>query len=168
MKIDIRSRSQAIRYMVLPAVLVLLSLLLPFRAAAALGGDVNSVVADQQQMKAKRAVHANDAKYTVHEITTTYGTVVREYVSPEGKVFGVAWRGPFLPNLQQLLGDSYQTFSQAAQNANSGQVRRSRNAPLSVEQPDLVVHSGGHARAFAGQAYIPGMIPSGVDATDIR
>ena len=101
----------------------------------------------------------------MHEITTPYGTVVREYVSPDGKVFGVAWRGPFLPNFQQLLGDSYGTFAQAAQEARSAQPRRSRNAPLTVEQPDLVMHSAGHMRAYVGHAYIPGMIPQGVDAT---
>jgi hypothetical protein len=167
MKIDIRIRSQATMYIILLAGLVLSSLLLPLRATAALGGDEASVEADRQQMKAQRTVRAS-ANYSVHEITTPYGTTVREYVSSDGKVFGVAWRGPFLPNLQQLLGNSYQTFAQAAQSARNGQVRRSRNAPLGVEQPDLVVHSGGHTRAFAGHAYIPGMIPQGVDATDIK
>jgi hypothetical protein len=104
----------------------------------------------------------------VHEITTPYGTVVREYVSPDGKVFGVAWRGPFLPNFQQLLGDSYATFTQAAQEARSAQPRRSRNAPLAVAQPNLVMHSGGHTRAYVGHAYVPAMIPQGVDAQEIR
>jgi hypothetical protein len=167
MKIDIRSRSQAAMQIVLLAGVVLASLLLPSRAAAALGGDVTSVEADQQQMKAKRAVRAS-ASYSVHEITTPYGTVVREYVSPDGKVFGVAWRGPFLPNFQQLLGDSYATFAQAAQDARSAQPRRSRNAPLMVAQPNLVMHSGGHTRAYVGHVYIPGMIPQGVDAQEIR
>jgi hypothetical protein len=167
MKIDIRSRSQAAMQIVLLAGVVLASLLLPSRAAAALGGDVTSVEADQQQMKAKRAVRAS-ASYSVHEITTPYGTVVREYVSPDGKVFGVAWRGPFLPNFQQLLGDSYATFAQAAQDARSAQPRRSRNAPLMVAQPNLVMHSGGHTRAYVGHAYVPGMISQGVDAQEIR
>jgi hypothetical protein len=153
--------------LILLAGLVFSSLVLPFRAAAALGGDVTSVEADQQQMKAKRAVQAS-AKYSVHEITTPYGTVVREYVGPDGKVFGVAWRGPFLPNFQQLLGDSYGTFAQAAQDARSAQPRRSRNAPLAVQKPDLVVRSTGHMRAYVGQAYIPGMIPQGVDVQEIR
>ncbi len=119
-------------------------LLTPARASAALGGDVTSVQADWQQMKAARstAVQAVDSKYTVHVITTSYGTVVREYVSPDGKVFGVAWRGPFLPNFQQLLGDSYSEFVQGAQQARSGAVRRSRNAPLTVAQPNFVMHSG--------------------------
>ena len=117
METNIRSRSQAFRGtgLVLLAGLVFASLLLPLRAMAALGGDVTSVEADQQQMKARHAVRPNDTKYTVHEITTPYGTAVREYVSPDGKVFGVAWRGPFLPDFRQLLGDSYATFAQAAQ-----------------------------------------------------
>jgi hypothetical protein len=165
MKINHRSRSQA--FMVLLAGLVLSSLLVPARAAAALGGDVTSVEADRQQMKAQRAVQAKQ-NYSVHEITTPYGTVVREYVSPDGKVFGVAWRGPFLPNFQQLLGDSFAEFAQAAQDARSAQPRRSRNAPLAVTQPDLVVHSTGHTRAYVGHAYVPGMIPAGVDAKEIR
>ncbi len=168
MKIENGSRTQA--FVALLAGVVLLLLLTPARASAALGGDVTSVEADRQQMKATRstAVQAVDSKYTVHVITTPYGTVVREYVSPDGKVFGVAWRGPFLPNFQQLLGDSYAEFAQGAQQARSGAVRRSRNAPLTVAQPDFVMHSGGHMRAYVGSAYLPGMIPSGVDPKDIR
>jgi hypothetical protein len=153
--------------MVLLAALVLSSLGVPLRARAALGGDVTSVEADRQQMKATRAVEAKGS-YSVHVITTTYGTVVREYVSPNGTVFGVAWRGPFMPNLQQLLGDNYATFAQGAQDARSAQPRRSRNAPLAVEQPNLVVHSGGHMRAYVGHAYVPALVPPGVDTTVIR
>ena len=49
----------------------------------------------------------------MHEITTTTG-VVREFVSPGGAVFGVAWDGQFPPDLQQLLGPYYQQAQQAA------------------------------------------------------
>ena len=167
MKIDIRSRCQAATHIVLLAGLVFSSLLLPLRATAALGGDEASIEADRQQMKAQRAVRAS-ANYSVHEITTPYGTTVREYVSPDGKVFGVAWRGPFLPDFQQLLGDYYGTYAQAAQDARNAQPRRSRNAPLAVAQPDLVMHSMGHTRAYVGHAYVPGMILQGVSATDIK
>jgi hypothetical protein len=167
MKVGIRSRSRAATHLVLLAGLFFASLLLPSRTSAALGGDVTSVEADQQQMKATRAVHSN-AQYSVHEITTPYGTVVREYVSPDGKVFGVAWRGPFLPSFPQLLGSHYAEFAQAAQDARAAQPGRSRNPSLSVAKPDLVMHSAGHARAYAGHAYIPGMIPQGVEAQEIR
>ncbi len=167
MKVVIRSRSQAAMQWALVTGLFFASLMLPPFASAALGGNVTSVEADQQQMKAKRAVQTN-AQYSVHEITTPYGTVVREYVSSAGTVFGVAWRGPFLPNFQQILGDYYGKFAQAAQTARDTQPRRSRNVPLTVGQPDLVMFSGGHMRAYAGHAYVPGMIPQGVESQEIR
>ena len=166
MKVNIRRRSQAAAHITLLAGLCLASVFLPARASAALGSDVASVEADQQQMKATRAVQANE-KYSVHVITAPYGTVVREYVSPGGTVFGVAWRGPFLPNLQQLLGDYYGKFAQAAQAAGT-QATHARNLPVRVQQPDLIVHAGGHVRAYAGQAYVPGMIPQGVAPQEIR
>jgi hypothetical protein len=167
MKIDIRSRSGGTG-LVLLAGLILSSLLLPCRAAAALGGDEASVETDRQHLKAARAVRPSDTRYTVHELTTPYFTVVREYVGPDGKVFGVTWQGPFLPNIQQLLGNSYPEFAQAAQEARSAQPRRSRNAPLTVATPDLVVHSAGHTRSYFGRAYIPGMMPQGVDAQEVK
>ncbi|PSH03694.1 MAG: hypothetical protein CXZ00_10960 [Acidobacteria bacterium] len=134
---------------------------------AALGGKVDSVEADQRHMKAQRVVRAS-GKYSVHEITTPYGTVVREFVSPAGTVFGVAWRGPFLPDFQQLLGNYFGEFAQGAQEAKSAQPRRSHNAALAIEHSDFVMHSGGHTRAYAGHAYVPGLIPQGVEAQDIR
>ncbi len=143
------------------------SLLVPICASAALGGDVASVETDQQQMKATRAVQSNE-NYSVHVITTPYGTVVREYVSPNGQVFGVAWRGPFLPNFRQLLGNYYGKFAQAAQEASAAHPGRSRDTPLQVQQPDLVMFSAGHMRAYAGRAFDPGVIPQGAAAQDIR
>ena len=151
MKVDIRSRSQAATRMVLLAYSFSRHCLLPSSAAAALGGDVSSVEADQHQMKAERTVQAN-AKYSVHEITTPYGTVVREYVSPGGTVFGVAWRGPFFPNLQQILGGDDGKFVQATQEAERAHPKRSRDLPLTVQQPDLV-HAlrRSHARLYRGR-----------------
>jgi len=52
--------------------------------------------------------------YTMHELEATTGTKVREYLDGEGKVFAVAWQGPFRPNLRELLGSYYETFLKAA------------------------------------------------------
>ena len=101
--------------------------------------------------------------YVMHEITTS-GTVVREYVSPAGAVFGVAWEGQFPPNFQQLLGPYYQQSQQAS----ASQQPRARRAPIVIETPGLVFQQTGHARSFHGVAYIPQLIPNGVQASDIR
>jgi hypothetical protein len=140
---------------------LLLMLISSCSAFAVLGGDVASVQADQAHMKGTLRV-ANTAAYTVHEIQTPSGTLVREYVSPAGKVFGVAWQGPWLPDLRQLLGPYFEPYTQAAQ------ARRTGHGPLRVELPGAVVHSAGHMRSFVGNAYIPDLLPSGVHAEDIR
>jgi hypothetical protein len=41
---------------------------------------------------------------SVHEIRTATGMVIHEYMSNQGKVFGVSWWGPGLPDTTQLLG----------------------------------------------------------------
>jgi len=139
-------------------------LMLPLPALAALGGDVASVHEDQAQMKGSLKT-TEGTTYTLHEIKGATGTVVREYVSPEGAVFGVAWQGPAIPNLQQILGSYFDTFSEAAQAQRAA--HRGRGA-LYIQQPGLVVESTGHAHTFSGRAFDPGKLPQGVTANDIR
>ena len=127
---------------------------------AALGGDVNSVQADQAQMRAQRRV-TQTAGYTIHEMQAPSGNVVREFVSPEGKVFGVAWQGQTLPNFQQVLGSYYNQFISSAPH-------RRTHGPVTIQQPGFVVQSGGHMRALTGRAYVPEMIPSGVKVEEIK
>src|SRR5450755_5113228 len=81
-------------------------------AFAALGADASSIASDGLQMKGMVRVSAAQA-YSVHEIETPSGTLVREYVSPAGKVFAVAWRGPKMPDLQQTLGVYFKQYSEA-------------------------------------------------------
>jgi hypothetical protein len=127
---------------------------------AALGGDVSSVQADQAQMKAERRVTQN-ASYTLHEMRAQTGTVVREFVSPQGKVFGVAWSGQAIPDLKQVLGAYYDQFA-------SNAPRRRVHGPVSISTPEFVIQSGGHQRALMGRAYVPGMIPDGVKLEEIK
>ena len=135
---------------------VLLSILTAaFPAWATLGGSAESVVTDQSKFHAKRAV-VERQDYTIHEITSDDGTVIREYVTPAGKVFGVSWTGPTIPDLTQLLG-TYNTEFQTAVHA-----KRGRRDSAAVHNPDLVVESSGHMRSFHGRAYLNSMLPGGV------
>ena len=92
---------------------VLLVLVFSLPALAALGGDVTSVQQDKAQMKGTLKT-TQAAAYTVHEITAPGNIVIKEYVSPAGKVFAIIWHGQFIPNMQQLLGSYYKQFSDAA------------------------------------------------------
>ena len=135
-------------------------LVLPLPVSAALGDNAASVLNDQARLKGTlRSVDAHT--YVMHQITAPSGVVVREFVSPGGAVFGVAWEGQFPPDLQQLLGPYYQQ-AQAAQRSHAGR------SPIVIETPGLVVYQTGHARYFRGQAYIPQLLPQGMQAREIH
>ncbi|QCP47775.1 DUF2844 domain-containing protein [Trinickia violacea] len=107
---------------------------------------------------------STSASYSVIQTTLSSGTVVREYVTQSGTVFGIAWSGPLMPNLTDLLGDYFPQFASGVQAARAAGVR----GPGVVEQSGLVVHAGGHMGAFTGQAYLPQALPSGVAGSDIQ
>ena len=159
---------KTMRCMILRALLVVIVnvvLLLPSTASASLGGDVTTVQADQVRMKGTLRKTPTNA-YTVQEIKTSTGTVVREYLSPAGKIFAIVWQGPFLPDLRQLFGPHFKHFSQSVKNLKSKSPRiRGR---LLIREPGLVVQTGGHMRAYFGSAYIPELVPQGIHMEEIQ
>jgi hypothetical protein len=133
-------------------------------ASATLGGDLASVLADGDHMKG--AIRTSQAPaYALHEIESPNHVFVREYMSAEGKVFGVAWNGPFRPDLQQILGKYFDQFTQAVE---AQRVARPGRHPITATQPGLVVEMGGHMRVLSGRAYIPDMLPESVRGEEVR
>ncbi|MES2831741.1 MAG: DUF2844 domain-containing protein [Pseudomonadota bacterium] len=125
-------------------------------ANATLGGDIASVA--QDRTLAKAALRAQPSRlYTVFESQNESGTLIREYAGVDGKIFAVAWSGPLMPDLRQLLGPYFPQYI-----ANSGE-RKSGHSSRNARHGDLVVHSGGRMRAFSGKAYLESAIPKGVE-----
>jgi len=143
----------------LGAVLLAGSVTLP--AFAALGESAASVEADAAKMKGQARATAV-AGYTVKEITLPSGTIVREYVSAEAKVFAVTWSGMSRPDLQQTLGTYFEQYKAAAAAPHAG------HHHLTIHQPDLVLSSSGHMRAWRGKAYVPALLPPNFSVDDIR
>jgi hypothetical protein len=134
-------------------------------AMAALGGDLNSVQDDAAHMKATVKVEQKEA-YTVHTIATKNNTtIVREYVSPDGHVFGVAWAGPYMPDLSKILGSYLQQYTTALEEDHAKNPGRH---PVSVNQPGLVVESSGRVRGYYGRAYVPDMLPQSVQPQEVK
>jgi uncharacterized protein DUF2844 len=157
-----RNRTRSIGTMVgaaLGAALLAGSVTLP--AFAALGGDAASADVDAAKMKGQSRVMSVGG-YTVKEITLSSGTVVREYVSAEGKVFAVTWSGMSQPDLQQTLGTYFEQYKAAAAAPHAG------HHHLTIHQPELVVNSGGHMRAWRGTAYVPALLPPNFSVADIQ
>lgn len=146
------------------AILSAVVLMSVFPAFAALGEPASSVQDDQAHMQGTLHSTQNQA-YTVHEIHAATGTIVREYVSSSGRVFAVAWQGPWPPDMRQILGSYFEQYQQAV-HADTGS--RAGRKPLRIEQPGFVMHAGGHMRSFSGHAYIPDNLPAGVSAEEIR
>ncbi len=105
------------------------------------------------------------ASWSVRQTTLASGTVVREYVSADGTVFGVGWNGQQLPDLAALLGSYFPQYVAGVKaNREAGRGRASGM----VQGSGLVVHSGGHMGAFSGQAWLPQALPAGVSSSDIQ
>jgi Protein of unknown function (DUF2844) len=130
-------------------------------ALAGLGGDAASVEADRASLKGELRVTSADT-YAVHEITTATGMTVHEYLSPQGKVFAVSWRGPGIPDLRQMLGSYYGSFEQAASTPHYN------HHHLNIQTPQVVVQSSGHTRAFFGRAWAPSLLPQNFSPNDIN
>jgi hypothetical protein len=140
---------------------LLIAVLSPRIAAAALGEPETSVQTDVARLRGSIKVtpHAN---YRQHEIQLPSGTWVREFAGPDGKVFAVAWNGPIVPNLREILGQYFDNYVAAAKTPHSG------HHHLQIRESNLVVQAGGHMRAFFGLAYLPQAVPSGVSVGDLH
>ena len=155
---------KARRYALLPCLVLMLVILLPAsQILAALGEPVDSVESDRESLTAVRGAMTAHRDYTVHEIKTE-STVVREYVSPAGIIFAIAWNGMVHPDLTELLGSYAGEYQEALRQTQRKQGRRQ----LQVKTNRVVVQKWGHIRDMKGRAYVPDLIPPGVSVDAIK
>ena len=128
-------------------------------ALAGLGGDATSVEADRVSMKAVARV-TPFVGYDIHEIQTSAG-VIHEYVSAQGKVFAVTWRGSGLPNLAQLLGGYSAQLAQAQPSTHYN------HHHLRLATPEVVLESDAYLRSRSGRAWVPALFPQSLSPKDI-
>jgi hypothetical protein len=137
-------------------------------AAAVLGQPIQASMAAASQAKVAAAVKRTQglpAGVQVYEQASGDGGAIREYVSPQGVVFAVAWNTRFKPRLEDLLGSYHAGYAAAATEA----LKRPGIQRQSVLQAqDLVVRSTSHLGTFAGRAYVPSLVPLGFDAESAR
>jgi hypothetical protein len=134
----------------------------PREARAGLGEAESSVQTDVVALQASIKLSEDRTIYRLHEIQLPSGTLLREFVSPDGNVFAVAWNGPHMPDLRQAFGQYFDRFVAGAK------LSHGDHTHLQIEQTDLVVQIRGHMRSFSGRAYLPAAVPSGVDLGDLR
>lgn len=132
-------------------------------ARGALGEGAASIEADRRALAAVRRAPVAAAGYTVHEVVSP-ASAVREYLTPAGVVFAVAWNGVSTPDLQALLGSYASTWR-----AEAAKLRRVPGRRFHEVKADrLVVQRWGHMRNLQGRAYDPALVPPGVNIDAIR
>lgn len=147
----------------IPAVVGTL-LALSLGAQAELGGTEASVRSDQQRLRATRNVSQTPA-YAIHEMRTANQSVIREFVSSEGKVFAVTYHGQLLGESNALLGSYAPQIGRALAASRGG---KHRGGPVSVQLPGFVYEASGHMRSYVIHAYVTDSIPQGVRVEELR
>lgn len=133
---------------------------------AALGDTEESVASDQTKIfsaKASRSMVSHE-NFRMHEMKQKNQTV-HEFVTKDGKVFAVTWRGPVHPDLSVLFGPYFNDFQTAREEAQNQRIRR-RSGML--ESGDLHVEYSGHMAAQSGRAWVKSLLPTGFDTNDIH
>ena len=149
------------RALLLPLMLTVV----PSNAFAALGGSVTSVDADRVHVQgALMRIVRNDA-YALHEIRSASGTMIREYVNGSGTVFAVAWDGR---GFRICARCSAITSIAIRRRCGHGSAHKRGAASVVINDGGLVVQMSGHPRAFTGRAYVPALMPAGVQPESIR
>jgi len=144
------------------ALLCAIAVASPAVPRASLGGTADSVEGDRKALAAVMRPAQAGSRFTVHEMQIG-STLVREYVSPSGVVFGIAWSGIAHPDLKPLLGTYAGKYFEALH-----QVPRSPGQRAHAVRADgLVVERWGHMRSLGGRAYAAELLPEGVNADEI-
>ena len=133
-------------------------------AWAALGQPAATVEHDRVMMKGQRQSRSA-VGYSVDTLTVG-GTQIKEYVSPDGIVFAVVWKGTGMPVLRLLLGDYFDDYRSGV-SAARGRAPRVRQ-PFRMKSERLVVERVGHSRSLWGRAYLPTHIPAGMQPEDFQ
>jgi Protein of unknown function (DUF2844) len=133
------------------------------RAWATLGEPAASVESDRTAFSAVQRAATARTGYTVQEIDSPAVTI-REYISPAGIVFGVAWNGLTQPDLEPLFGTYYTEYRQTKEKTPRHPGRRF----MLLKGSRIVVETAGHMRDMRGRAYIPSLVPAGVSTDEIK
>lgn len=141
-----------------------LALLWPVaQAQATLGEKVDSITRDSRALSTVPSSTVQCGSYAIQEMTSET-TKVREFLTPEGIVFAVAWNGLVHPDLTPLLG----AYNQEYRTALSKQSRQKGRRQTQVRSNRVVVETWGHMRNLQGRAYLPGLVPQGVNLDEIH
>jgi hypothetical protein len=134
-------------------------LLVARTASATLGQPSASALADGTPVLSAHQLAAAAGPVSEQTVLTPDGVVVDEF-SADGMVFALSWAGATVPDLAQILGGGFAPYARA-------QRAMPQRAPLTVNSASIVAHTWGHLRDVHGCAYVPALVPPGVDLNSL-
>lgn len=148
------------------ALVMVLAPAIPAPAWGALGQSATTVEDDRAKLNGQHQhQHRAGTGYSIDTITVA-GMEINEYVSSDGVVFAVVWKGTGAPDLKLLLGEYFEEYQEevAAARSRTPRVRE----PFKMKSDRLVVERAGHSRSLWGRAYLPSQLPPGIRPEDIQ
>jgi hypothetical protein len=131
-------------------------------ANATLGEPISSVQQNANVLKAAQKSTVSTDIYTKSEMTAD-GSVIKQYSNRDGIVFAVRWSGFAKPDLSVLFGSYFKEYTAASNEIPKQVGARS----LAFKSSRLVVRRGSRMRDQRGFAYIPSLVPEGVNIEDL-
>jgi Protein of unknown function (DUF2844) len=147
------------------ALLLTVALAVAAPAWAVLGEDLASVHADQLRLGAARHQQVQ-LTMQVHVLSLPDGSSIRQYATPDGRVFAVSWNTRFKPRLDQLLGRHFATYAEGGRLAQAQRPGVAHSARIA--RGDLVVETVAHLQAHVGRAYLRSQLPAGTAPDALR
>jgi hypothetical protein len=134
-------------------------------ALLALAPGVNAGLGDRintQQPNAAGLLKESQPSYQVFESVDSSGRVtLDQYASSSGTVFAVAWRGAGMPDLQAVFGTYFAQFNTLREHSPAAR------HVLSIDDPGLMVDIHGPNSDIIGRAWVPALVPAGVDVDTV-
>jgi len=120
----------------------------------------------QTPKSAKAAIltAAATATFTDSTITLDSGTVTHEFVDAQNVVFAISWQGPVLPDFSALFGNYFSAYRVEVER---NRAAHRRGAPIALKSDALVMSSQGRMGHFSGYAFVPSLVPAGVNIHDV-
>ncbi len=128
-------------------------------AQAALGQAVSSVWADGRVTEATHVLDLQGPLVSETTVLTSFGVQAREFSGPSGRIFAMTWSTHGMPYIKDLYAGYFPGYlAWIHAHPQPGYV-----PALSVQTQDLRAHMEGHMGDWFGSAYVPALIPPGVD-----
>ena len=136
----------------------------PLGQRTSASGAVNkSVTVPGQKIQLKAMTSSLGSSYSVKTVTDEARTM-KEFINSDGVVFAVSWDGYGRPDFAEIFGTYYADYQMQLKTRNRA---IGRNV-VATGDSQFVITNISRGPVMMGLAYVPGLLPAGVAAEDLK